>query len=297
MVVGFGFLLSLIDKNREVFSMARFDRGYILLHRTIDKSWIGKDPVSLALWVKLLVWANYKEGSKVKFKGEIVRLKPGQVLTTTKQLAEEFSVGRATVENRIKLMIKDGSILQQNSNKGRLITICNWEKYQVSKKQEQQQNDNKTETNEQQNRNRTETEQQQPDINLTLSEEGEKETRKEDKGSKKSDPTPPDLDLASRWLAFAKDGQPHVKSFSVEKFAADIGKARRSIGYTDDEMVKIFEFIEKDEFWKNQAYSPGGLLKRSKNDLRKIDNIIVQMNKNKPLKSVEELYADELDVK
>lgn len=91
--------------------------------------------------------------------------------------------------------------------------------------------------------------------------------------------TAEDRRLAERWHAHALSHQPWLKH-SIEKFSEGVARLKRSVGLTDDEAIALFEFIAKDEFWRDKALSPASLLKKSsRNDMRKVDNILSQMKK------------------
>jgi hypothetical protein len=68
------------------------------------------------------------------------------------------------------------------------------------------------------------------------------------------------------------------KTWTPENFAFAIAKLRRATNLNDDGVVKVLAFIKGDEFWRKNAVSPNGLLRKSdRNGQRKIDNIIVRM--------------------
>lgn len=107
----------------------RFDKGYVKLHRKIEDSWIANDGVALAIWTTLLRWARYRQGGSTLVNGKIIELKPGQVVTSAKEIASKLKFGRMSVERRLNKFIECGSIVQQVSTHGRIITLCNWDKY------------------------------------------------------------------------------------------------------------------------------------------------------------------------
>lgn len=107
-------------------------RGYIKLWRK-GKDWVFADrPLALALWVNLLWEANGKPTRKV-FKGKVIDIKKGQLLTGRKYLSKLTGIPEATVERYLKCFETEQQIIQETSNKNRLITIVNWEMYQTRK--------------------------------------------------------------------------------------------------------------------------------------------------------------------
>ena len=104
-------------------------RGYIKLWRK-GKDWsLSNRPKALSLWVHLLWEANHKPTRKI-FKGNIIDIHPGQLLTGRKYLSSLCGVAESTIEKYLKLFEKEQQIIQQKSTKNRLITILNWNMYQ-----------------------------------------------------------------------------------------------------------------------------------------------------------------------
>lgn len=111
--------------------MARFSNGWVkLYHEAIDGD-IGDDPFVLGTFAKLLIWANWKEGS-AKFDGKRVTLSPGQLITGLRELSPDVELDPYLhrIRRALTYLMERGTITQQTSNRGRLITICNWDKYQ-----------------------------------------------------------------------------------------------------------------------------------------------------------------------
>lgn len=106
-----------------------------------------------------------------------------------------------------------------------------------------------------------------------------------------------DLDLASEWVTLAKAKTPW-REYDAKKFATAIAETKRKVKITNEQMRSAFEWIKKDEFWINNAYTPMGLLKVSaSNGLRKIDNILSRMRqqyigKNQVLRAEEKSQYD-----
>lgn len=93
------------------------------------------------LWVHLLYKANWRSREFMS-KGEIIQLKPGQFITGRDQLSAETGIHRSSIERILKVFEKEQQIEQQKTNKGRLITILSWDKYQAGEQQIEQQMSN-----------------------------------------------------------------------------------------------------------------------------------------------------------
>ncbi len=91
----------------------------------------------------------------------------------------------------------------------------------------------------------------------------------------------PDLAVGRAWLAYALSEMPWKEDdpkWTPEHFADAIAKVRRATDLNETGMAELLRFVAKDEFWRKNACSPSGLLKRSsRNGERKIDNILVRL--------------------
>lgn len=97
---------------------------------------------------------------------------------------------------------------------------------------------------------------------------------------KKLSYTPEDLKLAESWLESSllqmKWSNP-PKNWTAPDFAHEINKVKRIVDLNDEGMKALYEFVQNDDFWRDKVLSPSSLLKKSKNDVRKVDNILLRM--------------------
>ena len=120
--------------------------GWIRKYRKeLDNPVVCKDSEYYAVWNYLLLNATHKEIDAI-FKGKKIRLKPGQLITGRKSIAEKFNIDDNKVQRILKAFENEHQIEQQTSTKNRLISIVNWNKYQNSDNEM----NNKCTTNEQQ---------------------------------------------------------------------------------------------------------------------------------------------------
>lgn len=124
-----------------------------------------------------------------------------------------------------------------------------------------------------------------PTLTLTLTQKKKsKPPSSPDAGSGGPPPpkaSPSDLALAERWKAHALAVLPKLKA-DVGKWAESIRLMREKDGLSEQEVAEVFDFVRQDDFWRPNAISPQSLRGRSKNGLRKIENVLVAMRKNKP---------------
>jgi DNA replication protein DnaD len=104
--------------------------GYIKLYKKLFKWQWYKDSNTLHVFITLLLDANYDD-SKVGF--EII--KRGQVLTSIKRLQELTGLSTQQIRTSLKKLEKSQEINKQITNKYSIITIKNYDNYQIVNKQ------------------------------------------------------------------------------------------------------------------------------------------------------------------
>lgn len=128
--------------------------GYIRLYRKILKNPVAnKDNDHLIIFLWLLLNATHTK-REVMFAGKAVVLMPGQLIVGRKKLSVECRVSESKIYRALNRFESEHLIEQQKSNKNTLITISNWDKYQVVEQQNGQQvNTNRTTSEQQVNTN------------------------------------------------------------------------------------------------------------------------------------------------
>lgn len=129
--------------------------GYISLHRQIlDWEWF-RDTNTLALFIYLLLSANYTDS---RFMGKKIRR--GQVVTSLGTMAEKTGLSIQNVKTSLKHLILTGEITNESNRKCRIITIVKYDEYQkvtndlTEELTSNQQTTNKQLTNSQQHHNK-----------------------------------------------------------------------------------------------------------------------------------------------
>lgn len=124
--------------------------GWIRSHRKVlDNPVMCKDVATFAVWNYILLEVTYYEKDDL-FGGQRIRLKPGQMVTGRKKIADLWHISESKVERILSCLESEHQIEQQKSSKNRLITVLNWEKYQSDEQQDEQQVNNERTTSEQQ---------------------------------------------------------------------------------------------------------------------------------------------------
>lgn len=124
---------------------------WIKLYEKVEHSSIYQDSELVHLWVHLLIKSQKFEKTFPWNDGEVV-LSPGQLLTGRKRLCNETGISESKIQRALNRFEKCHMIEQQITNKFRIITILNWDKYQSS---EQQTNNKRTGNEQVTNRYRT----------------------------------------------------------------------------------------------------------------------------------------------
>ena len=100
--------------------------GFIKIHRNIrDWGWFD-DANTLAVWIHLLIDANYEE--KV-WHGETVGI--GSLITSTARLSDQTGLSVKQIRTCLERLSEEGKIVTKGASKWTKITICNYESYML----------------------------------------------------------------------------------------------------------------------------------------------------------------------
>lgn len=150
--------------------------GFVLLFRSLlDKGW-ASNPEYMATWVRLVLKASHAD-HEVFVNGENVKLERGQFFTGRKALAKEVGLSDSKVERILGFFKREGMLDWVSTNKGRLITIKNYDRFQGNFGVDTQgytQGDTPTKTGQQ---NKQQTEQPQVAPNMALDLDGEQQNK------------------------------------------------------------------------------------------------------------------------
>ena len=128
--------------------------GWIKLHRKIwENPVVTKDTDYLAVWIWLLTHATHLP-VKTLWGGEKIVLYSGQVITGRKKISVETGVEESKVVRILNHFKSEQQIEQQSNRQGSLISILQWDKYQINEQQNEQRVNNERTTNEQQMNNK-----------------------------------------------------------------------------------------------------------------------------------------------
>ena len=121
-------------------------RGWIALHRQFTQwEWFDK-PEMVQLFIYLLISATHEE---MQWRG--VTIKRGQIVTSLDKIKAATGLSTSKIRTCLERLKLTNEIASETTNQYRVITICNYDKYQnvgeASDKQDDKQIANKSQTN------------------------------------------------------------------------------------------------------------------------------------------------------
>jgi len=113
--------------------LARLTDGWIKLHRDLlEKEDIMSKPSRLAVWIWLLLTANYKP-SRIDWKSKPRDLPAGAVLFAVEEVSVTLHINSRVIRNELKYL-ESARVIEYNTcrhvTKGSLVLIINWDTYQ-----------------------------------------------------------------------------------------------------------------------------------------------------------------------
>ena len=242
----------------------RSSNGWIKLHGSLFEHAVAIDGYSTMIFVWLITFANWKD-SQWRVNGKRVIIKRGQIVTSAMEVASRLKLETKTVARKLKWLEECGSIVQQTSFQGRIITICNYEKYQGEMP--------------------TDVQPMSSHVPSHVPSHGPSHvpTNEEEKKRRKKDivpASPADEAIARSWFEYAKTRSKALKW--SEKWPEAAMKIRERLGIGTDRLQEALEFVRIDEFWGPNAVALPALLKLSKSNSRpKIENLLTALDRSK----------------
>ena len=118
------------------------DDGFIKIHRKmLNWEWFT-DPNTLAVFLYLLLNANWEDS---RFKG--IDVPRGSLITGRKKIAKDLNISERSVRTSINHLKTTNEVTTKTTNKFTLVTIVKWDYYQGYARQTDQQNDQQNANN------------------------------------------------------------------------------------------------------------------------------------------------------
>ncbi len=126
--------------------------GWLKLYRSILDSAVFQDPEVLKVWIWLLCNVAFEQHDTMCY-GKVIHLKPGQIATGRKKIAQCTDLNETKVYRALTALKSLGNIEIKATNKYSIVTVINWDKYQ-------EENGKRTSSEQQTNSKQTPEEQQ-----------------------------------------------------------------------------------------------------------------------------------------
>lgn len=123
--------------------------GYVKLARCIMQKPIFHNEKLLKVWIWCLLKASHKEHEQL-IGLQKIKLQPGQFVTGRYAGAKELKMNPSTFWKYLLWLSGNQSLDIQSNNKFSLVTLINWELYQIEPQKSNSKNDSKMTTKEQQ---------------------------------------------------------------------------------------------------------------------------------------------------
>ncbi len=104
--------------------------GWIKLYRLLLESAVFQNAYALQVFIYLLLKATYKE-MKVPVGNKNIVLQPGQLLYGRKVVSQRLNMGEGKLRGIMDYLVANGSIEMESHSKYSVVTIVNWEQYQI----------------------------------------------------------------------------------------------------------------------------------------------------------------------
>ncbi|MDR4509583.1 MAG: hypothetical protein MRJ65_15375 [Candidatus Brocadiaceae bacterium] len=227
--------------------------GWIKMHRKTISSRVFRNEGLFKVWAWCLLKANHKPSwiTLQTGRGESeVYVDAGQFIFGRHTAARELGMAESTVRNRMKKLKKLGNLDIQRDRHYSLITIVNWETYQMQEIKEDSKEDNQRTGKGQ-----------------------AKDTNKNDKNEKKNiyPPDSHECRLADLLLQRIIDRLPNYKRPDIQKWARSIDLMIRRDNRHPAEIEKVIDWCQSDDFWQSNILCTEKLRK-------KYDQLISKMN-------------------
>lgn len=204
-----------------------------MLHRRLLDNPIVRKPKYCHVWVTLLLKAAHKQSDFI-WDNQRQSLRPGQLITGRKKLSQETGIAESTVERILNYLESEHQIGQQKTRKFRIITVKNWEKYQVPKKSGQQADNKRT------------TDGQQMDTFNNV---------KNTNNDKKYSPNSDEFRLSKLLLDMILNRDPDFKKPDLQRWCVHLDRLIRLDHRSAAQIEAVIRWCQADPFWRNNVLS------------------------------------------
>lgn len=231
--------------------------GWVKLYRElIDKPiWLNSTPEQKTILVTILLMANH-EPNEWEWNRKKFSITKGQFVTSLQSISNRCGKGISVqnVRTAISRFCDLGFLTYKSTKMGRIITICNWCKYQPDKKETNKGSNNPLTTN--------------------------KNERSKDS------PNSNEFRLANYLYKHMLRNNPKAKKPNFEAWAKTFDYIIRLDKRPVEEIRTVIEWCQKDKFWFKNILSPDKLRKQ-------YDTLYLQMEVPEPKPEIESVALPE----
>lgn len=230
--------------------------GYFLLHRSLfENPIVTKDADYFITWIYILSQAEWKSGKKVEFGGKTIELQAGQFTTgvSNQMLSDLKKVNNGLNVSKLNRVLKklkiEKQIEQRSDHQCTLITVLNWDKYQLSEQRNEQRVNNDRTTNEQRV-NTNEIKEEENERNKGIKELSNDNSSLKASGEDERKPYQEYIDL---WNSLKNLGIQPIRSISGKRlisFRARLKEHGKDSFTECIEQIRQSEFLQKSNFFK-----------------------------------------------
>lgn len=225
--------------------------GWIKIHRGLQDSAIATHPEYLAVWVHLLLRAQYTS-SECVIGRQVVKLSVGQLVFGRIKFSAEIGVSENKVRAALDVMKSLNMITIKSMAKFSIISITNWQKYQ---------DDNQQITDKQPALSQHFTSTSPASSHIQESKES-KESKELNTNVTKNKFSDEDKKCAEWLLGKLKEFIPDCKTPSISGWAEHVRKMREIDNRDHKEICQLWLWCRKDSFESANVQSPEKLRKR-----------------------------------
>jgi len=124
-------------------------QGWIKIHRKLICSQTFQNEKLLKVWIYCLLKATHQEHTQRVGRQKVI-LQPGQFVFGRNKAAEELNMKPSTVWDYMQMLRDEKNIDIKSNNKYSVVTVVNWELYQMCEENSDNKTNNKSTTNRQQ---------------------------------------------------------------------------------------------------------------------------------------------------
>ena len=252
--------------------MTTKNRGFISLHRKVMSSAIWSDANYLKLWIYCLLEASHKDRKQL-VGNEMISLERGQFVTGRFSLSDEMNRGvkpkqrlsERTWFRYLENLEMWGMLTIKSTNKYSVVTINKYDDYQGVFNNDVQQTDHQVS-------NKSPSNDQQMTTNNNVN--NANNVNKKDSRKQVYDETSLYYKMTDYFYKLILKNNPQHKKPNYQKWSDDFRKLVELDKRDKDQVRKVMEFVQSDDFEMNNVLSPNKLRQR-------YDQLFMKTNQSK----------------